>query len=239
MFGTSITILIILLSFILFAFGLRIYYGGVELKVACAGDVHMQTNRTQLLVNLKKDGFVDENNKTIDYESYNHYSVCGKSMLLTGIEDGDLLFVKPYKDADAMSFPCVVVIQRDHYPRFDTNVAQYKVRRSWAKANLSTDNLGAIIGNIMDSKEFKELISTSGEKKCFMESDKMREDFFETRWKKYKKDYPSCEKINDKNNIAVISTTLDTKTNIVHFSIHPFRCIKGEVMYSFGLKEAA
>ena len=67
----------------------------------------------------------------------------------------------------------------------------------------------------------------------------MKSDFFNNRLAKYVQDYPTCKNVKDSNNIAVISTTLDTKQNIVHFSIHPYRCVKGEVKYSFGLQENA
>lgn len=225
---------------VLCVFGIRVHDGmGVKISTATAGDPHVVVPCAQRLVNLNEKGFFNSDGQIIEYEEYRKFSVAGWSMLLAGIQDGDLLFVKPYGSEADMKFPCVVVVKREHFSRFDRNTAHYKVRRSWAVCHLGKDNLNLVLDQIISSVEFKGLISESGGKKCFMKPEDMKNDFFNTRLKKYKLDYPQSEQAEDENNVAVISTTLDTKRNVVHFSIHPYRCIVGEVRYSFGVQDAA
>lgn len=237
-------VLIVLYSLVFLAvlgtFGVRVHDGmGVKISTATAGDPHMVVPSAQRLVNLNEKGFFNSDGQKIEYDEYRKFSVAGWSMLLTGIQDGDLLFVKPYGSESDMIFPCVVVVEREHFSRFDRNTAHYKVRRSWAVCHMGGEDLNQLLDRIISSSEFKGLINESGGRNCFMSPEDMKKDFFDTRLRKYLLDYPQCKQAEDKNNVAVISTTLDTKRNVVHFSIHPYRCIVGEVLYSFGLQDAA
>lgn len=240
MFWVLLVLYSVVFISVLFVFGVRIHDGmGVKISTATAGDPHMVVPSAQRLVNLNEQGFYAPDGKKIKYEEFRKFSVAGWSMLLTGIQDGDLLFVKPYNKETEMNFPCVVVVEREHFSRFDRNTAHFKVRRSWAVCHMGQNNIEQVLDEIISSKDFQELINESGGKNCFMKPKDMKKDFFDTRLKKYILDYPQCKQMTDENHIAVISTTLDTKRNVVHFSIHPYRCIVGEVIYSFGLQEAA
>lgn len=240
MFWVLLVLYCLVFLLVLCAFGVRVHDGmGVKISTATAGDPHMVVPCAQRLVNLNEKGFYNSDGQIIEYDEYRKFSVAGWSMLLAGIQDGDLLFVKPYGSEVDMKFPCVVVIEREHFSRFDRNTAHYKVRRSWAVCHMGKSDLDQVLDQIISSAEFQQLINESGGKNCFMSPEVMKSDFFDTRLKKYLMDYPLCKQTDDENNVAVISTTLDTKRNVVHFSIHPYRCIVGEVIYSFGLQEAA
>ncbi len=240
MFWTFLAIYGLLFLAVLIAFAIRIHDGkGVVVCTAAAGDPHIVVPHALHVVNLNKKGFYDKDGGIIDYEMFQKYSAAGWSMLLAGIKDGDLLFVKPYDNSSSMNFPCVVVIEREHFPLNDLNTAHYKVRRSWAICRLDRNDIGEVLEQIINSDAFKELYEKNKDKNCFLKEEDMKSDFFNNRLAKYVQDYPTCKNVKDSNNIAVISTTLDTKQNIVHFSIHPYRCVKGEVKYSFGLQENA
>ena len=105
---------------------------------------------------------------------------------------------------------------------------QYKVRRAW-KTCLITDNLQAIIREVLDSAAFKKLQAAE---EC-PDKDVLIIDFFETRLKSYKAYYPDCDREQSDFHRIVISTTLHTDINEVRFSIHPLKDVKGIVAYSF------
>ena len=215
---------------------------GVRLNVALAGDVRHGGPCSRDIVNLNQDGFINAVGKHLRINESTCFSVYGTSMLLCGIQDGDILFTQISK-AEDLHFPTVIVLKRDHLVYDDIslgNVAQYKVRRAWAVVQMQNINqLEQQFDSIVQSEEFQHLMGEKNYQMFFPSIEDMKKDFFEIRLKKYKTNYPTCDNIGDSNCIAIISTTLDKRTNLVHFSIHPSRCLVGEVTDSFGIKDAA
>lgn len=237
-------ILALTFIFLLVAFCLRMS-STIELPVAFAGNIHIGVPRDKEYLNLDLDGFRDVMGNTLNIEKSLCFSISGKSMLLAGIEDNDILFTDSVSATSSISFPCVTVIRRDHLSHCDVatqgNMPQYKVRRSWGEYEISLwDESGIlqILDKIIAMPEFVELqeMSTSI---CMMDAEEMKQDFLERRWPAYKKNYPTCQKNNDKDSRVVISTTLDVKENKVHFSIHPRRCLVGVATNSFSVPIAA
>lgn len=239
-----ICILICMFAVICYSLVLRIRLTqGVRLNVALAGDVRYGGPCSRDIVNLNKDGFINATGERLEIKESTCFSVYGTSMLLCGIQDGDILFTQILKKDEDLHCPTVIVLKRDHMVYDDIslgNVAQYKVRRAWAEVLMqNVKTLEQQFDSIVQSDEFKQLINEKNYQIFFPSIEEMKKDFFEVRLKKYKEDYPTYENIGDDNHKAIISTTLDKRTNLVHFSIHPRRCLVGEVTDSFGIKEAA
>lgn len=210
-------------------------------KTACAGSEKPNTPNEIKITNLRRDGFRTSSGQNIDYKEYICYIAKGQSMLLGGINDSDLLLTRPV-DVSTISFsyPCILILRRENNAlkkaAWVNDLAEVKVRRSWAKCNISRDNPIDIAKDIMANPIFKDLQNKYGNK--FPERKEMISDF-ETRIERYKQDYPSCMNDGDENCITIISTTLDTRKQEVHFSIHPARTAEGEVVYSFNLRATA
>ena len=230
--------------FLLVAFSVRMSTT-IVLPVAFAGNIHVGVPKSKEFLNLDLDGFRDKNGNTLDIKKSLCFSISGKSMLLAGIEDNDVLFANPVSADVKIKFPCVIVIKRDHTSQCDVatqgNMPQFKVRRSWGQYDLSQDtepNISQVLDDIIAMPDFIDLVKNSSSV-CLMDAEEMKRDFIERRWPTYKKNYPTCELENDKNGIVVISTTLDVNENKVHFSIHPRRCVVGVATNSFCVPMAA
>ena len=244
---TSFIIAIAIIAVVILLFLLCIQFLGVwryhdvmknaiVLENACAGSQKVNTPKDVELINLRKDEFHTSSGKVLRYDDYKCFIVSGNSMLLGGIIDGDLIFTKPVDNVSNLQFPSILVLKReekalDRAARVN-DYAQNKVRRSWAICDLSKDDVETIVRNCIGYEEFLQLKSTYPDK--FPNDEFMIEDFKE-RLKCYKTDYPSCCDDSDVGCMAIISTTLDTPSQKVHFSIHPARSIEGEVFYSFHL----
>lgn len=230
--------------FLLVAFCVRMS-STIMLPVAFAGNIHTGVPKSKEFLNLDLDGFKDKNGNALDIKESLCFSVSGKSMLLAGVEDNDILFTNPVTSYKSIDFPCITVIRRDHTSQCDVaaqgNMPQFKVRRSWGEYDLSQENgsgLFRMLDNIIAMPEFIALMN-SGSSVCLMNAEEMKKDFVERRWPAYEKNYPTCELKKDKNSRVVISTTLDVKENKVHFSIHPYRCLVGIATNSFSIPMAA
>lgn len=79
---------------------------------ACAGSEHLNTPKEMGIVDLQYMNFCDENGKQINLKEYDCVVACGKSMLLGGIEDEDLLLVKPVENVGNLQFPSVLIIKK-------------------------------------------------------------------------------------------------------------------------------
>lgn len=206
-------------------------------ETACAGSEHPNTPKEMGIVDLNKDGFIDENGKAINLDEYECVLACGWSMLLGGIEDEDLLLVKPIANVGDLQFPSVLIIARDDHSKNSAikynDHAEKKVRRSWSLCDMSKENPIEVMKRCMEMDEYVKLSQKYSNK--FPTVDMMMKDF-ERRVDIYKKNHPTCENAGDDNQMAVVSTTYDTQKQIVHFSIHPVKDIKGEVYYSFHIR---
>lgn len=206
-------------------------------ETACAGSEHPNTPKEMGIVDLNKDGFKDENGNAIDLDEYECILACGWSMLLGGIEDEDLLLVKPIANVGDLQFPSVLIIARDDYSKKSAikynDYAEKKVRRSWSLCDMSKENPIDVMKRCMEMDEYVRLSQKYSNK--FPAIDIMTKDF-ERRVRIYKENHPTCENVCDDNQMAVVSTTYDTQKQIVHFSIHPVKDISGEVYYSFHIR---
>lgn len=217
----------------------------IMLPVAFAGHIHVGIPKNKEILNVNPDGFKDKDGNVLKLNPSTCFSVSGRSMLLAGIEDKDIIFTKAIPVPAEIEFPCVTVIRRDHTSMCDIaaqgNLPKYKVRRSWGQYDVAKGNEKDILqklDSIIAMQAFKKLLKDSSAI-CSMDAEEMKRDFMEKRWPTYKQNYPTCQQGNDANHIAIISTTLDVKENKVHFSIHPYRCVVGQVTYSFSILEAA
>lgn len=241
MFILLLTISLVLFLILLVAFVYRLYeVRSIPIASAAAGDVRINAPRIQKLLNLNTQGFYDENHMRLDFQQYKHFVVCGNSMLLAGIEDGDILFVEEQMDnCQELKFPCILVLQREHFSFVDTNSPLYKIRRAWGVYDLSDSNVDLLkqLDEIMESSDFKDVIDLGVQRGYVVDKEDIKNDFINNRWMKYQKYYPSCKR-KDKNHKIILSTTLDTKRNLIHFSIHPCHCVMGKVLHSFRLRSA-
>jgi hypothetical protein len=226
--------------------GVRLYDKRLEsttiCSTACAGSEHLNTPKELGIVDLCKYEFNDENNKPINLNEYECVVACGWSMLLGGIDDEDLLLVKPVENIGDLQFPSILIIERDEFSKKSAvkynDYAENKVRRSWSLCDMSKENPIDVMTQCMKMDEYVRLSKKYIDK--FQSVDAMIKDF-ERRVEIYKEIHLTCQNVGDDNQMAVISTTYDTQKQIVHFSIHPVKDIKGEVYYSFHLhvKKAA
>lgn len=198
---------------------------------SCAGSEHMNTPKEMGIVDLQNMNFCDENGKQINLKEYDCVIACGKSMLLGGIEDEDLLLVKPVENVGNLQFPSVLIIKRDDFSKKSAikynDYAEDKVRRSWSLCDMSKENPVDVMKECMEMDEYVKLSEKYADK--FPTVEDLVKDF-ERRVKIYMSNYNTCGNVGD-----------DTQKQIVHFSIHPVKDIKGEVHYSFHIhaKKAA
>ena len=183
-------------------------------------------SKEAVTVSVETTHFYAPDGTEIDASQYDPFVVSGNSMSLCGIYDKDLLLVtKGFESSQLTDLPKIAVIKRRNAK---PDEIQYKVRRAW-KTCLITDNLQAIIREVLDSAAFKKLQAAE---EC-PDKDVLIIDFFETRLKSYKTYYPDCDREQSDFHRIVISTTLHTDINEVRFSIHPLKDVKGIVAYSF------
>ena len=193
---------------------------------ASAGSGIEGKNKEEISMSTEINHFYSPEGKEINASDYDHYVASGNSMILCGIQDKDLLFVKKnFNASQLVDLPKILVIERHNAKPEEI---QYKIRRTWTTC-LVTDNLESIINELLESSAFRKLAETE---QC-PGNDVLIEDFFETRLRKYKEIYPDCTNVLSEYNRVVISTTLHTDMNEVRFSIHPLKDVRGVVEYSF------
>ena len=206
-------------------------------KVACAGSVIINTPNEVRIQSLENQMLYDKQGHLINIDDYDKFWVKGWSMLLCGIKDNNLLLTKKVI-FDNMSFekPHVLVLRRDSHMRqkaaLKNDLAEFKVRRTWAVVRIGEDNITECIRRIISTPNFRELKAKFPTE--FLSDTEMIEDFKTERYNKYVEQYPDSSSADDGNHLAIISTTLKvSKGNKVTFSIHPARIIEGEVAFSF------
>ena len=199
-------------------------------NVACAGSGKYVTAPTTVATSDVNSTFLDSKGLRIPVEQFHRMIVRGNSMSLCNISDGDLIFVKKDFNPDSLkdNMPKILVIKR----RAATpEQAQYKVRRTWLAMSASDLSSPGIFASITSLPGFAELINGSNSPGL----QAMIDDFTQARIPNYLRDYPNAHLAEDTFNKVVISTTLDTDTGKIHFSIHPQANILGIVCHIFSL----
>lgn len=214
----------------------------VKFNVACAGSEKPFTPQSLNVTNLKWDNFIDKNGKKLNKKDFINFIIKGDSMLLGGIKNNDLVFVRKIKDKNALQFPSIMALERDknalHKAAKFNDKATIKIRRTWRICTLdkSDDEIIVILREIINSQEFISLKQIDESK--FPSTECLVNDFKEKRLKRYREEHKDCDCTANKDNNAIISTTLDTKKDKVHFSIHPYYSIIGKVEYAFSISNS-
>lgn len=241
-FGVIITCLIIFVSIFWKVLGdfrkqLKLAVA-TSVKVSCAGSAIPNTPREVKVQGINRRKFYDKNNNPVNPENFKKYWVKGCSMLLCGIKENDLLFTHDIGLKDILSavYPQVYVLKRDDYVRHkvaeENDMAEYKIRRTWAVVHIGKDDLIECAKRIMSTDEFRDL--QAKHPTAFLTEKEMLEDFENERIEKFKNHYPNSAEETNENHIAIISTTLkSSKGDKVTFSIHPARTVVGKVIYSY------
>ena len=200
------------------------------LPIACAGSVTsgQAIPATTEVSSLKYIVFKNQQGDVLNPYDYSLFCVNGGSMQFCGINDKDIIFVRPINSSFDDSYPKVLVLRR--YSNLDKSEVQYKIRRTWKKYTYSSsENFVTFVKNeLMCDDVFRSFykkhlayIGTEAE---------LLEDLSENRIKKFEKEYLQLESgpID-----VVISTTYHTDSKKIRFSIHPVALIEGEVEASF------
>lgn len=210
------------------------------LYVACAGSVRPNAPDRKQVVNLQWDKLTPEDASSNDKKNIECFITAGRSMLLGGIENNDLVIVDRTDKSSELMLPAIVVLRRDENAIAKALMvgdrAEYKIRRSWTKCNLgqSDEEIIEIVKNIIKSDKFKELKSKDEDK--FPSESDLIEDFKE-RLNCYRKEHTNCNNKNNNNYFALLSTTLDTSQNKVHFSIHSYNMLIGKVISAYKISD--
>ncbi|MDY3069370.1 MAG: hypothetical protein SOR57_06900 [Parabacteroides sp.] len=195
---------------------------------ASAGSGIEGKNKEEISISTEINHFYSPEGKEINASDYDHYVASGNSMILCGIQDKDLLFVKKnFNVGQLIDLPKILVIERHNAKPEEI---QYKIRRTWKICSFA-DNLECVINELLESASFRKLAETE---QC-PDNDVLIDDFFEKRLIKYRSEYPDCDNVLSEYNRVVISTTLHTNINEVRFSIHPLKDVRGVVEYSFAV----
>ena len=204
------------------------------LQVVRAGSEKPGALKELKVTNLDLSKFHTKDGNPINYE--NLYITMGDSMLLGGIRDKDIVYVE--KNPDEIEYPAFVVIRREpqaiDYAKCINDFAELKIRRAWKECNLgqSNDEISSIIESILSDEKFIK-IKQLDEKK-FPSNEWLISDFKE-RLKLYREEHEGCEHEGCDDYIAIISTTLDTMKNRVHFSIHSRKMLIGIVKHVYAM----
>lgn len=240
-----ILIAIALTLFLIQLVNLAVYQYGInrspELLVACAGSEKPSTPKSLKVTNLRWDKFQKEDGSVLNVKDYKPYITIGQSMLLGGIQNQDIVFVKEIKDRKDQKkphFPVIMALKREpealkKAARFNDK-AEVKIRRVWEFCDLSDtdETILNMVRETIESQSFESLRRIDEAK--FPDEEWMLADF-KRRLTRYREEHQGCEQKNHKDHTALISTTLDTMQGRVHFSIHSKSTMIGEVKYAFGI----
>lgn len=237
-FEILVTIVIVLFAILLanVVYYQRIISRSPVFRVACAGSEKPCTPKEYKVTNLQWNNFQKADGSFLDAREYRLFITVGESMLLGGIRNQDIIFVKESKELPTL--PAILVLQRE--PMALAKAAQFndkaemKVRRSWKKCtlNLQNEDILDMVQEIINCKKFQEIRNRNEEK--FPNAEWLIADFV-VRLERYRKEHIGCEEDANVNHNAIISTTYDTQHGRVHFSIHSCNTIIGEVKYAFGI----
>lgn len=174
--------------------------------------------------------YKDSEGNILDPNKYNLYIVDGNSMKLCGICDKDLIFsTRNFNIAEVEEFPIILVINKKHI-KLDHPAS--KIRRTWDHVTFKDKHsLIEALKNVLKSENFQEIRILPE----YPGDDEVLKDFEDVRLKRYIDEYINCDNPNDVDRDIVISSTLNTKKNVIHFSIHPVNKIAGEVIASFDM----
>lgn len=238
--GILITIVTIL--FLIQLIGVIVYNQSIKhsptLPVACAGSEKPDTPKEYKITNLQRNRFKKTDGSVLNMDDYRIFITIGESMLLGGIRNQDILFVKEYNPQERLEFPTILVLQREQAAleraaQFNDK-AEKKIRRSWRVCSLdySNEEIQGMVQEIIDSQQFQNIRSLDETK--FPSNNWLLSDF-SNRLERYRREHQDCELRDNENHKALISTTFDTMQRRVHFSMHSCRTIVGEVKYAFGI----
>lgn len=208
------------------------------LAVACAGSEKCNTPKAFRITNLSRQVFKDKNGDNISVQDYMRCITVGNSMLLGGIKDRDIIFVKKGINVAECEFPVILVLQREPAAMekalsLYNDKAELKIRRTWkiCSLNLSDEEILSQVKDIIESPKFIKIRQIDETK--FAETQWMIDDI-KVRITRYREEHQGCENIGNESNVALLSTTYDTVQERVHFSIHSIKNVVGEVKYAFG-----
>lgn len=197
-----------------------------EYYVARAGSKESGACVKTSAVDIKFCNLCDSEGKPLDVSLYNCYVVHGDSMKYAGINDNDFILVpKKFKLCLLKSFPEILVLR---YREQNEDKPLYKVRRAWYIGTIE-DDLQNTAERIMATPKFKRLTEQDG----YKGSEWMINDLKGKRFENYRSVYFKDGICPDIYKQIVISTTLDTVNNEIHFSIHPVSLIVGNVEESY------
>lgn len=247
MIGEDIyTAIILLVSSLIFLVmitnivGNYIFSGNVYMAVAGSYKTGTQKLRSWEDM-IGKCRLEDDKHRIIDSRNYRAYMASGQSMLLCGINDGDLLLTEkmPHIHNEQIT-PCILVLKREEYKQKEARErgdnAIYKIRRTWAKCEITDkeEDLLLIAKRIMERDDFKKVMEKAREKNAYT-SDNIMLDRLKKSYNDYLMEHKGCIHKHNKNHEVLISTTLYVEDNEVRFSIHPARIAEGKVVYAYNL----
>ncbi len=183
----------------------------------------------------------DDKHRIVDSRNYRAFLTSGQSMLLCGINDGNLLLTEKVSFLhNGQIFPCILVLKREKYKlkeaRQRGDNAIYKIRRTWAKIEITdkVDDLLQIAKEIMEREDFNQIMQKAKEKKAYIEKEEMLKKL-KSSYENYIKEHKGCFNKSSKNHNILISTTLYVDENEVRFSIHPAWIVEGKVVHAYDL----
>lgn len=206
------------------------YYS--EYDVACAGSYERGVPATTTAFSDVNNDFYDYKGMRIPVDDFYRFIVHGNSMSLCGISYGDLIMVGKKFEADTLSdkMPKIVVVKRRNVTEGE---AGYKVRRTWLSTTVEAMLNENVFSSVLSLPGFTELVNSpqSPGLKALIE------DFNDTRLTRYLQDYPGAGSPESPYHKVILSTTLDTATGRIHFSVHPLCNVVGTVAHIFSVTE--
>lgn len=239
-FIVSIAIFMVMIANIIYA-----YILSGKVYMAVAGSYKEDTQKLCSWEDLiGKCRLEDSKHQLIDSRNYRAFMISGQSMLLCGINDGNLLLTEkvPHIHKGQIA-PCILVLKREEYKQREARErgdnAIYKIRRTWAKCEITDkeDNLLQIAKNIMKRDDFKKVKEKARTKNAYKSDDILLRQLKQS-CNDYINEHKGCLHKYNKNHEILISTTLYVEDNEVRFSIHPARIAEGKVVYAYDLKFA-
>lgn len=214
---------------------------GTILQVACAGSENPCTPNKVCITDFKWEELPLNKNQIDKSKRYKKFIISGQSMLLGGIQNNDIIFVESVKKIDNLDFPAIIVLKREPLSLEKASQvddkAEYKVRRTWGCCTLDQDddNIVSFVKEIIQGNRFQQLKAKDIDK---FPKDSLLVDDFKERLNTYRKEHKDCTNSANVNYMALISTTLDTQKNKVHFSIHSKNMLVGIVKQAYGIAQA-
>jgi len=197
--------------------------------VVCAGSYdHGYPPEKEESVSEVNNDFTNSSDRILKVEQFHRLIVKGNSMRLCKINDGDLVFVKKgfvSDDLDDSPMPKILVVKRRNPLPGE---AKYKLRRTWLQAN-ATDSFDDKFATLASLRGFSDLVNGN----CSPGLQSLIDNFIDNRVPKYFQDYPDARDPKSPFHKVIVSSTLDTESGMIHFSIHPVQNILGEVAHVF------